>query len=62
MFVSAPPIPNIESLSQSTILSLGSGSFGRNISEVNVQQKTTSEAANTETVMDNDEEVFPPPP
>ena len=42
MFVSSPPISNIESLSQSTISSLGSGSFGGNIDDVNIQQQTTS--------------------
>ena len=49
MFVSPPTIPNIESLSQSTISSLVSGSFGRNRADVNIQQKTTPELANTET-------------
>ena len=34
MFVSPPPIPNIELLSQSTISSLGSRSFGGKISDV----------------------------
>ena len=61
MFVPPPPIPNIESLSQSTISSLGSGSFGRNISDVNIQQQTTSEVANTETVIANNDELDPPP-
>ena len=42
MFVSPPPIPNIESLSQSNISSLGSVSFGMNIYDVNIQQLTTS--------------------
>ena len=42
MFVSPPPIPNIESLSQSIISSLDSGSFGRNRADVNIQQQTTS--------------------
>ena len=42
MFVSPPPIPNIESLSQSTILSLDSGSFGRNRDGINIQQPTTT--------------------
>ena len=51
MFVSPPPIPNIESLSQSTIASLGSGSFGRNKYDVNLQQRSTLDVANTETVM-----------
>ena len=38
VFVSRPPIPNIESLYQSTISSLDSGSFGRNRADVNIQQ------------------------
>ena len=42
MFVSPPPIPNIESLSQSTTSSLDSGSFGRNRADVNIQQQTKS--------------------
>ena len=42
MFVSPPPIPNIESLSQSTISSLDSGSFVRNLADINIQQPTTS--------------------
>ena len=62
MFVSPPHIPNIESLSQSTVSSLDSGLFGRNWSDVNIQQKTTSEVAYTETVMDDNEELYPPPP
>ena len=57
MFLSPPPIPNIESLSQSTISSLGSVSFGRNRYDVNIQQKNTSEVANTETVMDDNEDL-----
>ena len=51
MFVSPPSIPNIEQWSLSTISSLGSVSFFRNRSEVNIQQLTTSEVADTETVM-----------
>ena len=51
-FVSTPPIPNIESFSQSTISSLDSGSFDRNQADGNIQQPTTSEVANKETVMD----------
>ena len=51
MFVSPPPIPNIESLSQSTISSLASGSFDGNQSDGNIQQPTTSEVSDTETVM-----------
>ena len=62
MFVSPPPIPNIESLSQSTISSLFSGSFGRNRHDVNIQQQTTSEVADTETVMADNEELDTPTP
>ena len=62
MFVSPPPIPEIESLSQSTRSSLDSGSFGRNRSDVNIQQQTTSEVADTETVMAYNEELYTPPP
>ena len=51
MFVYPPPIPNIESLSQSTISSLDIGSFGRNQADMNIQQPTTLEVADTETVM-----------
>ena len=51
IFVSPPPIPNIELLSQSTISLLDSGSFGRNRADVNIQQPTTLEVSNTETVM-----------
>ena len=62
MFVSAPHIPNIESLSESTISSLDSGSCDRNQADGNIQQQTRSEIANTETVMDNNEHLDPPPP
>ena len=62
MFVSPPPIPNIESLSQSTISSLDSGSFDRNQADGNIKQLTTSEVANTETVMGYNEYLDPPPP
>ena len=51
MFLSPPPIPNIESLSQSTISSLDSGSFGRNLADIDIQQPNTSEVADTETLM-----------
>ena len=47
MFVSLPTIPNIESLSLSTILSLDIGSFFRNRDDLNIQQQATSEVANT---------------
>ena len=62
MFVSPPPIPNIESLSQSTISLLDSGSFDRNRADRNIQQPTTSEVGNTETVMAYNEELDPSPP
>ena len=62
IFVSPPPIPNIESLSQSTISSLGSGAFSRNRADVNIQQQTTSELANTEAVVYDNEDLYPPPP
>ena len=62
MFVSTPPITNIESLYQSTILSLGSGLSGRNIYDVNIQQQTTSEVADTETMMADNEELYTPSP
>ena len=62
MFVSPPPIPNIESLPQSTISSLDSGSFDINQTDGNIQQSTTSEVANTETLMGYNEYIDPPPP
>ena len=62
MFVSSLHITNIESLSQSTISSLDSGSFDRNRSDGNIQQTTTSEVANTETVMAYNEDLDPPSP
>ena len=62
MFVSPPPITNIESLSQSTISSLGSGLFGRNRADVNIQQPNTSELANAEIVMADNKELYPPTP
>ena len=57
MFVSPAPIPNIESLSRSIISSLDSGSFGRNRSDINIQQRTTLEVADRETVMDDNEQI-----
>ena len=60
MFVSPTPILNTESLSQSTISSLGSESFGRNRSDVNIQQRTTLELSNTDTVMADNKELDPP--
>ena len=62
MFVYWPPIPNIEALSQCNISSLDSVSFGRNISDDNIQQSTKLEVANTETVMDFNEDLDLPPP
>ena len=62
MFVSPPPITNIELLYQSTISSLGSVSFGKNIYDVNVQQQTTSEVTDTEKVMNDNEGLDPQPP
>ena len=62
IFLSPPPIPNIESFSQSTVSSLDSVSFDRNRADGNIQQPTTSEVANTETVMGYNEDIDPPPP
>ena len=62
MFVSPTPITNIESLSQSTISSLDSGSFDGNRADRNTQQPTTLEVVNTETVMAYNEDLDPPPP
>ena len=62
MFVSAPPIPNIALFSQYTISSLDSGSFDKNQADVNIQQQSTSEVANIETVMADNEELDTPPP
>ena len=61
MFVSPPTIPNIESLSQSTISSLDSGSFDRNRADRNIQQPTTSEVFNIETVMAYNQDLYPSP-
>ena len=62
MFVSPPPIPNIESLSQSTISLIYSGSFGINQSDVYIQQQSTQEVADTDAVMAYNEDLDPPPP
>ena len=62
MFVSLPPITNIESLSRSTISSLGSGSFGTNRVDVNIQQLTTPEVADIEKLMAENEELYTPTP
>ena len=61
-FVSPPPIPNIESFSQSTISSLDSVSFDRNRADGNIQQPTTSEVANIDTVMAGNEDIDTRPP
>ena len=61
-FVSPPTIPNIESFYQPTISSLDSGSFDRNRADGNNQQPTTSEVANTKTVMAGNEDIDTPPP
>ena len=62
IFLSPPPIHNIETLSQSTILSLDSGSFGRHRSDVKIQQQNKSEVSNTETAIADNEELDIPPP
>ena len=62
IFVSTSPIPNIESLSQSTTSSLDSGLLGRNQADMNIQQQTTSEVADIETVMAYNEYLDLPPP
>ena len=61
-FVSPPPIPNIESFSQSTISSLDSVSFDKNRADRNNQKQTTSKVANTYTVMAGNEDIDTPPP
>ena len=61
-FVSPHPIPNIESFSQSNISSLDSGSFDINRADRNIQQTTTLEVANTETVVAGNEVIDTPPP
>ena len=62
MFVSPPPITNIESLSQFTIPSLDSGSFDRKRADGNIQRLTTSEVSNIETVMAYNKDLDPPSP
>ena len=49
-------------MSQSTISSLDSGSCDRNRADGNIQQQTTSEVGNTDTVMGYIEDIDPPPP
>ena len=49
-------------LSQSTIPSLDSGSFCRDRADVNIQQPTASEVANTQTLMAYNEDIDIPPP
>ena len=60
--VSSAPITNIESLSQSTISSLDIELFGRNRANANIQQPTTLEVSDTETVMAYNEDLDPPLP
>ena len=60
IFLSLPPITNIESLYQSTISSPGSGSFVRNRSDVHIRQRNTPEVDDTDTVMANNEEIDTP--
>ena len=62
IFLSPPPITNIESLSQYAISSLDRVSFGRNRADVNIQQPTTLEVSNTETVATYNEDLDIPPP
>ena len=62
MFVSPPPIINIESLSQSNTSSFDSVSFNINQADVNIQQPTTLQVANTETVMAYNEYLDSSPP
>ena len=62
IFVFSPPIPNIESLSQSTISPLDSVSFGRNQANVNIQQPTTPEVSDIDKVKAYNEYLYPPPP
>ena len=61
MFIPPPPIPNIESFSQSTISSPGSRYFGKHRYDVNIKQWTTLEVANKETFLSDNEELDPPP-
>ena len=62
MFTSPPSIPNIESFSQSTISSLDSGSFSRKKADINIQQQTTLEVSDIDTLMGYNEDLDPPPP
>ena len=62
ILVSSPPIPNIDSLSQSTISSLDSGSYDINRADGNIQQPTTLEVSNIDTVMGYNEYIDPPAP
>ena len=41
---------------------MDSGSFVGNRADVNIQQQTASEVANTETLMADNEDLDPPPP
>ena len=62
IFLSPPPIPNIEPLSQSTVSSLDSGSFGIKLADMNIQQPTKSETSYIDTVIAYNEDLDPPPP
>ena len=62
IFVSLPHIPNIEELSQSTILSLDSESCVINQSDVKIKQPTSLEVSDTKTVMDYNKDPDLPPP
>ena len=46
-------------MSQSTISLLGSVPFGRNRSDMNIQQQTKLEVTNTDTAMADNEELDP---
>ena len=41
---------------------MGSGLFGRNRYDVNIQEQTKLEVANTDTVMSDNVDLDPPPP
>ena len=41
---------------------MDSGSFGRNRSDTNIKQRTELEVANKETLMSDNEELYPPSP
>ena len=54
--------PTLNNIYQSTISSLDSESFDRNRADRNIQQPTTSEVANIETVIAYNEDIDPPSP